>query len=818
MCNGTLRDFIKQNNDKVALFVSISRIFRGINYLHSNSLIHRDLKPENILIDHDFLCFLGDFETIRPIDDTSETQNNITSDIGSFNYASPEQLQNGKISFPTDIYSFALIIYFILNGKDFKQNRLEKIDLVKGTENIIEIFNSCSKEVQDERMKSDEILEKFIDDFEKFDDFEQLSQQSISVITEFFIQNLCFISQQKEKENGICRYLVNVHHFLLVFLDRKMEIINNKIEQIIADLFYSFGEDQLAPNEDIQRVIIYLSIAEKLGHNYASLELGCLYLGGVLGEIDIKKAKKHLKKAAEKNVEYSHYFLGILYSIQGNGNKANFVKAKKHFESEKSCQYLADYFLQNYQVLDIDFFRYCQTKMFYNFDSSLDTGMLSLMNAKTEQEFYDAKKDFKSSTNPMASLFINMFCKEQCDNELFIKFSELQAEQNDSKSLNILGNLYLNGLGVEQDYSKAKYYFELAAKQNDSKSLNNLGVLYYNGLGVEQDYSMAKYYFELAAKQNDSDALNILGNLYLNGLGVEQDYSMAKYYFELAAKQNDSKSLNILGVLYLNGLGVEQDYSMAKYYFELAAKQNDSESLSILGNLYLNGLGVERDYSMAKYYFELAAKQNDSKSLNILGNLYLNGLGVERDYSMAKYYFELAAKQNDSDALNILGNLYLNGLGVERDYSMAKYYYELAVKQNDSDALNNLGDLYLNGLGVEQDLSKAKDSSKLSVKQNESNALNILEILHKLGFGVGHDYSKAKYYYELSAKQNNPSALILLGILEFKDNYFTTKYYFELAAKQNHPFGVFFRKYVYIYGGNERHIKSNSIFIEMLQY
>ena len=245
------------------------------------------------------------------------------------------------------------------------------------------------------------------------------------------------------------------------------------------------------------------------------------------------------------------------------------MKAKKHFESEKSCQYLADYFLQNYKVLDIDIFRYYQTKIFYNFDSSLVTGLLSLMNAKTEQELHDAKKDFKSSTNPMASLFINMFSKEQCDNELFIKFSELLAEQNDSTAQNIIGIKYLNGLGVEQDYSMAKYYFELAAKQNDSKSLNNLGNLYYNGLGVERDYSMAKYYYELAEKQNNSDVLYNLGYLYLMGLGVKQDYSKAKYYLELSAKQNNPSALILLGFLEF-----EDNYFTTKYYFELAAKQN----------------------------------------------------------------------------------------------------------------------------------------------------------------------------------------------------------------------------------------------------
>lgn len=39
----------------------------------------------------------------------------------------------------------------------------------------------------------------------------------------------------------------------------------------------------------------------------------------------------------------------------------------------------------------------------------------------------------------------------------------MSSLQNNSKALNSLGYLYLNGIGVNKDYQKAKYYFELAA-------------------------------------------------------------------------------------------------------------------------------------------------------------------------------------------------------------------------------------------------------------------------------------------------------------------------------------------------------------------
>jgi TPR repeat protein len=48
---------------------------------------------------------------------------------------------------------------------------------------------------------------------------------------------------------------------------------------------------------------------------------------------------------------------------------------------------------------------------------------------------------------------------------------------------NNLGNIYKEGLGVEQDYNKARYFYELAAEQvNTHAQSKNLGDLYLTQL------------------------------------------------------------------------------------------------------------------------------------------------------------------------------------------------------------------------------------------------------------------------------------------------------------------------------------------------
>jgi hypothetical protein len=87
-----------------------------------------------------------------------------------------------------------------------------------------------------------------------------------------------------------------------------------------------------------------------------------------------------------------------------------------------------------------------------------------------------------------------------------------------------LGHLYENGLGVAQDYNKARWWYERAAALDDTAAMTELGKLYENGLGVAQDYNKARWWYERAAD-----------TLYEQGLGVAQDYNTARWWYERAA-------------------------------------------------------------------------------------------------------------------------------------------------------------------------------------------------------------------------------------------------------------------------------------------
>ena len=66
-----------------------------------------------------------------------------------------------------------------------------------------------------------------------------------------------------------------------------------------------------------------------------------------------------------------------------------------------------------------------------------------------------------------------------------------------------LGDIYFNGVDVEQDYLEAKKYYEILASSNNAQEILNLGNMYFNGIGVRQNYIIAKEYFEKACNLNE---------------------------------------------------------------------------------------------------------------------------------------------------------------------------------------------------------------------------------------------------------------------------------------------------------------------------
>jgi ATP/maltotriose-dependent transcriptional regulator MalT len=89
---------------------------RALAHIHARGLVHRDLKPSNILIDKEGRCKLSDFGIVKDLDPGSDPFVSTTL-VGTWAYASPEQITGASIDHRSDLYSLGVILYAMLTGR-----------------------------------------------------------------------------------------------------------------------------------------------------------------------------------------------------------------------------------------------------------------------------------------------------------------------------------------------------------------------------------------------------------------------------------------------------------------------------------------------------------------------------------------------------------------------------------------------------------------------------------------------------------------------------------------------------------------------------
>jgi serine/threonine protein kinase len=99
-----------------------TQLAQGMNYLHTCTppIIHRDLKPANLLIDHSGVLKISDFglSKIRPDPEKKETEKyTMTGETGSYRFMAPEVFRHEEYNETVDVYSYAMIVFYLLVGR-----------------------------------------------------------------------------------------------------------------------------------------------------------------------------------------------------------------------------------------------------------------------------------------------------------------------------------------------------------------------------------------------------------------------------------------------------------------------------------------------------------------------------------------------------------------------------------------------------------------------------------------------------------------------------------------------------------------------------
>lgn len=121
---GTLRDLLDTDGVvEPALALSIvDPVLCALAVAHQSGLVHRDIKPENVLIGHapgpragTATVKVADFGLVRAIASSGTTSASVI--LGTVAYLSPEQVETGKATPRSDVYSTGLLLHEMLTGK-----------------------------------------------------------------------------------------------------------------------------------------------------------------------------------------------------------------------------------------------------------------------------------------------------------------------------------------------------------------------------------------------------------------------------------------------------------------------------------------------------------------------------------------------------------------------------------------------------------------------------------------------------------------------------------------------------------------------------
>ena len=143
-CSENLDDAVcNKSLSNVQTVFFIYQIAEGMKYVHFKQIIHRDLKPSNILIASDGTIKICDFgiSKLMTVEEQSKTRG-----VGTQKFMAPENINEEEYDEKVDVYSFGVLVFFVLNNGDLSSIKIG--DIFKGKKFAIpEKFTSFAKQL-----------------------------------------------------------------------------------------------------------------------------------------------------------------------------------------------------------------------------------------------------------------------------------------------------------------------------------------------------------------------------------------------------------------------------------------------------------------------------------------------------------------------------------------------------------------------------------------------------------------------------------------------------------------------------------------------
>ena len=255
-----------------------------------------------------------------------------------------------------------------------------------------------------------------------------------------------------------------------------------------ADADYLLGQmyrDGTGTERSIEKAVAMFTQAGNTGHMRAITTLADMYNEGRYVERDYAKAFQWFMRAAEAGHLKSQYQVASMYH-RGLGVEKDEDQARQWYSRYASCSF------NDFRRSAMDSLRSrSEDREISNNLLKASSRSLHVQSMVALAGKYGEGRDFKKNKEASVSLLT-------------------RASAAGGSPRTRLGELYLEGDGVEKDTDKAFELFLSASKYGDASGMYHLALMYKDGISCEESQVKYRMYMRMAAEQGNRDARAIV--------------------------------------------------------------------------------------------------------------------------------------------------------------------------------------------------------------------------------------------------------------------------------------------------------------------
>ena len=209
-----------------------------------------------------------------------------------------------------------------------------------------------------------------------------------------------------------------------------------------------------------------------------------------------------------------------------------------------------------------------------------------------------------------------------------LKLAETEAAQGSKEAYTLLGEIYAEGLGVAQDYTRPPTPTARAPISAMPTPSSRLAHSSLEGRGIKKDLKRAADLFEKAARTATPRRNTTLPSSISTARAAPPTRRRRPSGCRRRLSRQPAAAEYDLGGFYQFGRGVPIDKAKAAEWTGKAAEAGLPEAEVEYGVMLFKGEGVAVDEQRAAKMFRLSAEQGNPVAQNRLARLYANGVVV----------------------------------------------------------------------------------------------------------------------------------------------------------------------------------------------